>query len=896
VARGRRLPALCRLLTVCLPLIATARAPAQSLAPPAASRPTVAAAPAAAPIVIDGRLDEADWQGAEVATGFLQRDPDEGQPASERTEVRILFDEAAIYVGARMFDRDPAAIARHLTRRDDDGEEVADAFHVAFDALHDRLTGTHFGVTAAGTQVDEFLFDDTNSDESWDAVWDSAVLVDDEGWTAELRIPLSQLRFSPGRDQTWGLHLVRYIKRRAEESWWALVGKKESGIVSRMGQLTGLDAQGRRHLALLPYATLRGEFLGEVDDEDPFRTGAEATGGLGLDVKWGVTNRLTLDATVNPDFGQVEVDPAVVNLTAFETFFEERRPFFVEGSNILQNFGRNGATNYFGFNRSNPTLFYSRRIGRQPQGRAAGEYVDVPSATTILSAAKLTGKTPRGWSLNFIDAVTAREYADVALGPARRRTEVEPLTNYLATRVRRDVGQRAGFGMIATAVHRDLSDPSLADQLAGQAYMAGVDGHLFLDQGRDWVVTSGLSGSYVSGTPAAMLRLQRSSARYYQRPDAPHIAVDPAAESMQGWNLQVDVNKNSGRFLPNASAWAVSPGYEVNDLGFQTSADRRGTHAAFLWRNPTPDAFSRYRQFFVAKWYAWNGANDRLGDGLYASTFAQFRNYWTAGGGLHVGRDVYSDRLTRGGPLMRSPGFRNVFAEIETDERKAVSFSLEGSCAWTTAGGWEASGEFDVEWKPTTALSIRVGPEWRRELDTAQYVRTVADPAATSTFGARYVFGELTQTEVSMVTRVNLILSPRMSLQVYAQPLLSAGRYAFIKEAAAPRTYDFLRYGLDAGSIAYDEASDRYLVDPTSDGSGRPFVLDNPDFNITSLRVNAVFRWEFRPGSTAYVVWTQQREDEEGPGRLAFGPELTRMFSAPSDNVVMVKVSYWFSR
>jgi hypothetical protein len=245
---------------------------------------------------------------------------------------------------------------------------------------------------------------------------------------------------------------------------------------------------------------------------------------------------------------------------------------------------------------------------------------------------------------------------------------------------------------------------------------------------------------------------------------------------------------------------------------------------------------------------------------------------------------------------MRSPGFRNFFAEAETDERKPVSFRLEGGYASDTSGGWEASGEFGVELKPTTALSITVGPEWTREFDTAQYVRTVTDPAAAATFGARYVFGELTQTEVSMPTRVNLILSPRMSLQVYAQPLLSAGRYASIKEAARPRTYDFLRYGLDVGAITYDPETNRYLVQPTTDGSGRPFLLDNPDFNIKSLRVNAVFRWEFRPGSTAYVVWTQQREDEQGPGRLAFGPDLTDMFGAPSDNVVMVKVSYWFSR
>jgi hypothetical protein len=498
--------------------------------------------------------------------------------------------------------------------------------------------------------------------------------------------------------------------------------------------------------------------------------------------------------------------------------------------------------------------------------------------------------------VSFIDAVTAKEHADVALGPVRSRVEVEPLTNYLATRVRRDVGQRAGFGMIATAVNRDLDDTALAAQLPGQAYVGGVDGHWFMNAKRDWVVTSGFSGSQVSGTPAAMARLQRSSARYFQRPDADHLSFDPAATSMTGWNAQADVNKETGKFRPNFSAWAVSPGYEVNDLGFQTSADRRGTHGVLMWRDPDLGRLTRYRQFFVGKWYTWNGANDQLGDAVYANAFVELKNYWTVEGGFHVGREVYSDRLTRGGPLMRAPGFRNFFAEMESDERRPVSVAVEGAYQYDTAGGWNASGDVEITLKPSTSLSLSIGPELTRRLDTAQYVRTIVDPAATSTFGARYVFGELDQSEISMPTRVNLIISPRMSLQVYAQPLLSAGRYGSIKEAAKPRTYDFLRYGLDAGTITYDPASDRYTVNPTSDGTGRPFVLDNPDFNIKSLRVNAVFRWEFRPGSTAYLVWTQQREDEEGPGRLAFGPDLTDMFGAPADNVLMLKVSWWISR
>ncbi len=461
-------------------------------------------------------------------------------------------------------------------------------------------------------------------------------------------------------------------------------------------------------------------------------------------------------------------------------------------------------------------MFYSRRIGRPPQGRAVGEYVDAPASTTILGAVKLTGKTPGGWSFNVIEAATAREFADVAVGSATSQTEVEPLTNYVVGRLRRDLGQRAGVGIIGTAVNRDLRDPALSRQLVSQAYVSGVDGHLFLDHARTWVVTSGLSASYLTGSQPAILRLQRSSARYYQRPDATHLTLDPSAGTMAGWNLQVDFNRNAGAFRPNASVWTVSPGYEVNDLGFQTSADRAGGHAAFNWRKTTPDRVTRSRSLTMAKWYTWNTAGQILGDGLYTSASATFLNYWSAYGTFHLGRGAYSDRLTRGGPLMRSQPFRSVSAEVETDERKSVVVSLSGFYSDDSAAGWSATGELELTIKPTPALSLEVAPTWNRGFNFSQYVRTVIDAAAVPTYGSRYVFGELSQSEVSLATRVNLILSPKMSVQLYAQPLLSAGDYDTFKEAAAPRTYAFNRYGLDVGSISLDATRNVYRWFPAT--------------------------------------------------------------------------------
>ncbi len=862
--------------------------------PAARPVPRVTAVRATGPVAVDGRLDEAEWQKASPATDFIQRDPDEGKPATERTEVRILYDDTAIYVGARMFDSEPSKIARRLTRRDGDTDGIVDFFVIGVDPLHDHLTGAKFLVTAAGSLGDGILHNDSDEDETWDAVWDAAVSIDDKGWCAEMRIPFSQLRFSEADKQVWGLHAVRVIQRKNEESWWSFIPKKDDAIVSRAGELDGLDGiRSRRHLEVLPYVTARAESQGTAEEGDPFNDGRKGTAAVGLDLKWGVTSNMTLDATVNPDFGQVEVDPAVVNLTAFETFYDEKRPFFIEGSQAFNRFGRNGASGYMGFNRTNPTLFYSRRIGRTPQGAAPGDYVDRPSATTILGAAKLTGKTSRGWTVNFIDAVTGREFADTSSDGLEKQFEVEPLTNYLAGRVRRDVGQRAGFGMLATAVHRGLDDPGLASQLPGSAVVLGADGHYFFSGQRDYVVTGSLSASRVAGSSASIARLQRSSARYYQRPDATHIAFDPNATDLSGWSLQTDFNKNNGGIRPNASYWAVSPGFEVNDLGYATSADRHGGHLALVLLKPTPDTFSRSRSLFLAKWNTWNFAGDPLGDGYFASFSSTLHNYWSFDMTVHAGRWTDSDRLTRGGPIMRAPGFTAVAAEIDGDDRKPVEWSIEGNYETRPDGSWEGQGELRFTFKPLPALSFSIGPEFTRGLTATQYVRTVTDPAVTAMYGKRYVFAAIDRTELGLETRINLLLGPKMSLQAYIQPLISVGRYSGFKEAAQPRTYDFIRYGADGGTITYVPEAGVYRVVPAV---GSDFVIPNPDFNFASLRANVVYRWEFKPGSTFYAVWTQQREDETTEGRFAFNEDISRMMRAPGDNVFMVKLSYWFSR
>jgi hypothetical protein len=837
-----------------------------------AMRPTVQAARTAEPPVIDGRLSEASWSSAPAADQFTQRDPEEGKPATERTEIRVLYDEVALYIGARLYDSRPAEIARRLSNRDDPPD--ADYIGIGLDPRHDHLTGAAFIVSAAGVQRDLIISNDTNEDSSWDAVWGSAVSIDNQGWSAELRVPFSQLRFNAGASQTWGINVTRYIRRKNEQVWLELVPKNENGLASRMIHLTGIDGIGpRRNVELAPYTAVRQEVVEREGLGDPFNDGSRTFASVGIDVKARVTGGLTLDATINPDFGQAEVDPAVVNLSAFETFFQEKRRFFIEGSEIFSNFGRRGSNINFGFNTSDPDIFYSRRIGRAPQGETEGDFVDRPRATSILGAAKLSGKTANGWSIGLIEALTGRERVRIVTGAVRSRTDVEPLTNYFVARLQRDLS-RGGLGFLTTSVLRRMDTPLLRDQLAENAFVFGADAFYFFDRARDWVINGKLSGSRVSGTETAIAVLQRAPQRYFQRPDAPQVTFDPSRGSLSGYAGRVNLNRNGGVWRVSASLWTVSPGFESNDLGFHFTGDRWGGHAVLLWRKEKPDRFTRSRSAWIARANTWNFDSLSHGKLWFGCAGATFLNYWNLNGCVARFGRSYDDRLTRGGPVAIDPQGQGINAGLSSDGRKWISFRMNTGRDWNEYGGWSSNSGFTVDLKPRPSLTISTGPELNLSKSLAQYIRTDTDPAAEATFGERYVFAAIDQRQLTLVTRVNYILSPRASLQVYMQPLLATGDYGAFKALAAPRTYDFR---------ALDPA------DPS-------IMPDNPDFNLKSLRLNAIFRWEFLPGSTLYAVWTEQREDTTNAGNFRFGRDARKLFTAPSDDVFLVKMTYWLGR
>jgi hypothetical protein len=858
-----------------------------------AAAPKIRAGRVQGTIVVDGRLDEASWASAEPASHFTQTDPAEGQPATERTEVRVIIGDDALFVGARLYDRQPEKIRAALARRDDDVE--ADEFDVYLDTFHDHLSGVRFRVTPGGATLDGILGSSaqgSDEDDSWDPVWESATQVDALGWSAEIRIPLSQLHYNSTADGTWGIQLYRKILRKGEESWFAFVPKSEFTGVSRYGHLVGLGPlRAERRVELAPYVLAQGSYA-PVAAGDPFQSGHEYHGSAGLDLKYGVTSNLTLNATVNPDFGQVEVDPAVVNLSVFETFFPEKRPFFVEGADAFR-FGGIRASNSFGF----PDVFFSRRIGREPQRSVEGDgvsYLDAPTETSIRTAAKLSGRTPSGWSIGVLDAVTAGEQARYVdpLG-SEVITPVEPPTNYFVGRLRKDLrGGNSTLGMIATAVNRDENSPELNSLLRSSGYVVGAD---FTNSwsNRTWSLDGSVAFSTVRGTQDAIAQTQQSSARYYQRPDVTSYHFDSTRTSLDGYSYQLALRKNSGRHWEGGLVYQeVSPGFETNDLGFQSEAAQRGVSTSLEYYQRRPGAVLRNYNIFPFTNHQWNFDGDLVYGSYGLIVDGQLHNFWNFELRGDYTPPVYDDRLTRGGPIARQPRSSDVRLMVNSDSRKTTRLTSNLTHSWTSAQEHQTTLDATVSVRPTPALRLSLGPAVTLNKSLSQYVTAVPDPVAAPTFGSRYVFATLDQREVSMITRMDWTFTPRLSLQLFLQPLISSGDFTDFKEFLQPRTYDFAVYGRDKGTITRTVSGSE--VDP-GDG-GAVFTIAPQNFNIRSLRANAVLRWEWRPGSTLFLVWQQNRENDDTLGNLDLGRDLDAVFKGGEGrNVLAVKASYWLT-
>ena len=832
----------------------------------------------------DGKLNDEVWQEAFFVSDFVQKEPYEGTLPRDKTEVGFAYDEAALYVGARMHSENPEEIRALVTRRDKEGS--SDQLIVSIDGYRDRRTAYSFGVTAAGVRTDYYHpKDDVDErDYTFDAVWEAKTIIDSGGWTVEMRIPFSQLRFNKGAVQVWGVNLNRRIPSRNEDLFWVLIPKDETGWVSQFGDLIGIEEiKPSRRLELLPYTTGNATLTSNIDLNNPFDEKLNSVARAGADFKMGLGPNVTLFGTVNPDFGQVEADPAEVNLSQFETLFADRRPFFTEGFQFL------GGTRLQGGTRS--TLFYTRRIGVPPRGRVEGDYIETPNSTTILGATKVTGRLASGLSIGTLSALTAREFAktfDTATA-AFGKAEVEPLASFNVFRLQQEFGPSAStVGLMLTAVRRDVSmRDSFAQRFSRQAYTGGGNWNLRFEKGK-YELSGELAFSFIEGEPGAIERVQRSSTHYFQRPDATHITLDTERTSLFGSLGLVQLRKKSGRhWLWEVRASTESPGFAPNDLALQFTSDDIDVRGNLRYRETMPTKL--FHNYEISSWVfsGWNYGGVRQYTRFRTGLNLTWANFMHTSFGIFAWTRSTSPRLTRGGPLMGTGSGVNIDFQLLNNPAKRNSWLVNLSYTTDELGGWDYTIQGGLEFRPSDRWEFSVTPSYSRSVNARQYITTL-EGGSEATFGKRYIFSFVDRSTPSIQFRLNYALTPDLSLEVYAQPFAASGRFYDFGELLGAGSRKLKTYGSDGTTIVQEADKTRTITDDED-----RFSLSNHDFNVHSLRSNVVLRWEWRLGSTLFLVWQQDRSSSEAQGNLVGPRRLWDALTVGGDNFIAIKVSNW---
>ncbi|MDD5764720.1 MAG: DUF5916 domain-containing protein [Candidatus Marinimicrobia bacterium] len=839
-------------------------------------------------IEVDGRLDETVWNSSNWNGDFIQRNPNEGSPVSFRTEFAVVYDENFLYVASRAYDPEPQKIIAILSRRDDYTE--SDWMYISIDSYDDNRTAFEFGLSAAGVKHDIRRYDDENMDESWDAVWDGKVQIDSLGWTAEWRIPFRELRFSSGKEMAWGLQFYREIPRQNNElAVWNFWSQADDGFVSRYGSLKGLGGvQVRKPIYLMPYLANRGD-ISENLVNSAHRKNYDLLMNVGGDVRYSSPLGLTLNATINPDFGQVEADPADFNLTEFETYFSEKRPFFMEGANILRySLGFGDGDN------QNNSLFYSRRIGRTPQGWAIQDpnksvvSISRPEGTNILGAVKVTGKTTQGLSLGLMEAVTTEENAIVYYDDGSKdKSVIEPKTNYALARFQQDYNNgQTSIGGILTGVNRKLNRTGI-NYLTEAAYTGGLDiDHDFFD--RKYSFQGAVAFSHIQGDTLAIQRAQKNASRYFNRVDAEHLEYDPQATSLSGYAMKAIVSKNEGHLRAALGTLASSPGFEINDLGFLQEVDNINQ---FLWMQYylwEPTKFYRNLRVNLNQWMDYDFGGVRKSFGGNVNAHVVFLNNWDAGGGLNRYLHGMNPSYNRGGPAICTPDGYGWWMYVDSDARKNLIFGLQYTGSYNSDNVRMVGLYPTIEWRPRKNLKFSSEFSIEKFNDTWAWIGSATDLNSEKQF----IWASLNQKTFAVTFRADLTISTNLSVQYYAQPYFTAGNYFDYKELADARNVDFnKRFTMLNNEIIYDESVGKYIVDHGNDGTTDYSFRGQEDFNYKQFRSNLVLRWEYMTGSVVYFVWSQGLTDYETFKRFDLPKDTKRLFGTAGDNVLMVKIS-----
>jgi len=813
-------------------------------------------------IKIDGILNEDTWASAATSQGFVQNEPDEGKPATQKTTIQVAYDDHSIYIAMIAHEPDPTQITSFLTRRD--SESPCDWLGVIIDSYNDKRTAFGFAVNPSGVKMDGQMDNSGNLDSNWDAVWHVKTKIDEQGWIAEFEIPLSQLRFPKKDIQTWGFQAVRIKNKTHETDFWQFIPKDAGSFVSRFGQLNGLkNLPQPRRLQMLPYIVSSGNFYPR-EQGNPFRAGPFADYRMGGDIKYGLSSNITLDMTINPDFGQVEADPSEVNLTAYETFFEEKRPFFIEGSQIY-NYGIGVGDGDMG----QETLFYSRRIGRRPHHEpdiSDDGFLDQPQFSSIWGAAKISGKTKHGWSIGMLEAVTGEMKADVKDYGQRYEEIVEPWTNYFLVRTQKDYQDgRTTIGGIVTNVLRDIPTDEL-NWLNSSATAGGID-FSHRTKSDNYMIQASFLGSYIKGSREAIDEAQISSARYFQRPDADHLSYDPTRTSLAGFGGSWFAGKIAGgHWRYGTGGITRSPGFEVNDMGYMRSADQTIAFIYGAYQEFKPGKVFRDYNLNSSTYTVYNYGMDRILSGINVNLRFRFLNYWGIFGGINSETEGLDTDFLRGGPAVIVPGRLMSWFGGFSDYRESVSFRLFGNYSTDFHGSPSFQFEPEVTLRPSGRFNMSFSLGYNPGTSDRQYIDEIWGNGQ-----AHYVFAKLKMKILYLTSRFNYSFTPDLSIQFYGMPFIAAAKYSDYREVINPRAKKY---------------EDRFQSYPWD---------DNDDFNFKEFRSNFVIRWEYRPGSTIFFVWAHNQSDFlEEDGSFDLHRDLRRLLKIESENIFLVKVNRWF--
>jgi hypothetical protein len=836
-----------------------------------------------APPEIDGKFIDQAWESAVWSGDFVQFEPYEDTLPDQQTAFAVLYDDNNLYVAIRAYDREPEKISHRLSRRDeDDGDWVS----IVIDSYEDKLTGFGFSVTAAGSKSDVIFTNDNQEDKSWDPIWYVKTASDAEGWTAEMRIPLSQLRFTKKDQYEWGIEVARYIFRKNETSLWSPLHKSTNKLVSDFGTLLGIhDISPKKDIELIPFALGRLTY-DQKEEGNPYATGRETQLSGGLDGKISLTNDLTLNLTVNPDFGQVEADPSQVNLSAFESFYPEKRPFFIEGRNIF-NFRMTSGDG----DGSATGMFYSRRIGRSPHFEPElndGEYAKNPGNTHILGAFKLSGKTRKGTSIGLLESFTRKENAEISGNGQTRKYPVEPFTNYLVARVEQDIDKgNTVIGGLFTATNRDISSENFAT-LPASAYTGGVNVTRYWNNRNYFVSFKGILSS-ISGSKESITELQTIATHNFQRPDASYLSVDSSSTALRGHGGTLEFGKFGGGHLRMLTwiTWS-SPGLDFNDLGFMQQADNIQQVTWIGYNEWNPKGIYNSYNFGGDLYTGWNFGGQNVYKGLEMNGNMQFRNHWGIFTGFNLQGNSLSAYDLRGGPMLSAPSSFTYRIGFDSDQRKKLQLSMFLMNRWSQYDNSEMSLiQSSLTYKPLNSLSVSLEPEFFTATDNLQYVNTLQTGGEDL-----YLMSRLNSRQFSLAARINVGITPDMSVQYYGQPFYFSGDYTQFKEITDPtaNSYADRFHEYTSSEISYDDESGQYQVD--RNGNGTDYSFDNPDFHFLQYRSNLVFRWEYKPGSTLYLVWSQGRTTDGSEGSFRFSDYTRELYDTQPRNDFLIKVSY----